>query len=99
MLGEADANEPQTEEEYLKDAPHFRSSVIEKYLPPGFDPEAYIAKDQDTTLTYRGYIKFLETDLAACPVEGEPKSKAQMKRVYEETAKKMIVRGKVRLII
>ncbi|KAL8949691.1 MAG: hypothetical protein Q9222_004220 [Ikaeria aurantiellina] len=94
LLGEADDDQPQTEEEYLKGASHFRSSIIEKYLPTGFDPETHIAKDPDATLTYRGYIKFLETDLAARPVEGEPKSKAQMKKLYEETAKKMMVRGK-----
>ncbi|KAL8715430.1 MAG: hypothetical protein Q9220_000764 [cf. Caloplaca sp. 1 TL-2023] len=90
LLGEANDSEPQTEEEYLTDAPHFRSSIIERYLPQSYDPEVHIAKDPDATLTYRGYIKFLETDLASRPVEGEPKSKAQLKKIYEEIAKKMM---------
>ncbi|KAL8721632.1 MAG: hypothetical protein Q9225_001721 [Loekoesia sp. 1 TL-2023] len=94
LLGEEDGNEPMTEEEYLKDAAHFRDGLLERYLPQGFDADTHIAKDHDTTLTYRGYIKFLETDLATRATEGEPKSKAQMKKIYEEIAKKMIVRGK-----
>ncbi|KAL9005520.1 MAG: hypothetical protein Q9188_001722 [Gyalolechia gomerana] len=93
LLGE-DTDGPTTEEEYLKDVHHFRDSIIERYLPPGFDVETHIKKDSDSTLTYRGYIKFLETDLAERPADAEPKSKSQLKRTYEEIAKKMIVRGK-----
>lgn len=96
LIGEQDTSEPIDEVEYLKDAPVFRSQMIEKYLPKGFNPEAHIAKDADATSTYRGYIKFLETDLANSVTEGEPKTKAQIKKHHEEVAKKMIVRGKVK---
>lgn len=93
LLGE-DGNGPTTEEEYLKNISYYRDNIIERYLPAGFDVEAHIKKDTDSTLTYRGYIKFLETDLAQRPADEEPKSKSQMKKIYEEIAKKMIVRGK-----
>ncbi|KAL8737192.1 MAG: hypothetical protein Q9181_001918 [Wetmoreana brouardii] len=91
LLGAEGTVEPITEEEYLKDAPQFRNDLLAKYLPEKFDVDAHIAKDADTTLTYRGYIKFLETDLAD---QGEEETKAQMKKRYEAIAKKMIVRGK-----
>ncbi|KAL9030662.1 MAG: hypothetical protein Q9196_001249 [Gyalolechia fulgens] len=93
LLGE-DADGPRTEEEYLREVAHFRDGIIDRYLPSGFDVEAHIKKDTDSTLTYRGYIKFLETDLAERPADAEPKSKSQLKKIHEEIAKKMIVRGK-----
>ncbi|KAL8641518.1 MAG: hypothetical protein Q9228_001681 [Teloschistes exilis] len=91
LLGTEDIAEPITEEEYLRDAPQFRDDLLERYLPKNFDVDAQIAKDASTTLTYRGYIKFLETDLAT---QGEWETKAQMKKQCEAVARKMIVRGK-----
>lgn len=96
LLGGGGSVEPITEEEYLKHAPEFRTEIITKYLPENFDPDLYITKDADTTLTYRGYIKFLETDLANHNWGEETKTKAQIKKLHEEVAKKMIVRGKVK---
>ncbi|KAI4221412.1 MAG: hypothetical protein LQ349_007846, partial [Xanthoria aureola] len=91
LLGGERSDEPINEEEYLKAAPLFRDELLTRYLPEGFDADAHIAKETDTTLTYRGYIKFLETDLAN---QGEGETKAQLKKRYEATAKMMIVRGK-----
>ncbi|KAL8660011.1 MAG: hypothetical protein Q9202_006837 [Teloschistes flavicans] len=91
LLGAEGPVEPITEEEYLRDAPKFRNDLLARYLPEDFNVDAHIAKDADTTLTYRGYIKFLETDLATM---GEERTKSQMKNHFEATAKKMIVRGK-----
>ena len=96
LLGGSGSVEPITEEEYLKHAPEFRTEIITKYLPENFDPDVHITKDADTTLTYRGYIKFLETDLANRNWGEETKTKAQIKKLHEDIAKKMIVRGKVR---
>ncbi|KAL9595587.1 MAG: hypothetical protein Q9219_006351 [cf. Caloplaca sp. 3 TL-2023] len=92
--GVSDAAEPTTEEAYLKDVSYFRDQIMERYTPEGFNVESHLAKDADATLTYRGYIKFLETDLATRPADAEPKTKSQMKKMYEEIAKKMMVRGK-----
>ena len=83
-----------SEEDYLRDAPSFRSKIKEQYLPENFDPVAHIAKEVDTTCTYRGYIKFLETDLATRVTESQ--TKAQIKSYNEGVAIKMIARGKVR---
>lgn len=84
-----------TEEAYLQEVPRYRNTLIQRYLPTGFDPVAQIATDPDTTCTYRGYIKFLETDLADSSVMTEAKTKAQVKNKLEDVAKQMIVRGKV----
>lgn len=95
LIDQEGINEPLSEEAYLKDAPSFRDGLYKQYLPENFDPEVQIANDADMTLTYRGYIKFLETDLANSNPESEQKSKAQHKRYREEVAKSMIGRGKV----
>ncbi|KAL8640383.1 MAG: hypothetical protein Q9226_008755 [Calogaya cf. arnoldii] len=85
LLGGEKSDEPINEEEYLKAAPLFRDELLARYLSEGFDADAHIAKDADITLTYRGYIKFLETDLANQGEGGE--TKAQMNKRYEATAK------------
>lgn len=95
LIAGSDNKEAITEEEYVKDAPLFRNEILTKFLPENFDPDVHVAKDQDATRTYRGYIKFLETDLAPLHAEKEVKTKAQIKKNCEEVAKKMIVRGKV----
>ena len=69
--------------------------MTERYLPENFDPVKHVAKDADTTHTYRGYIKFLETDLATRVDESGPQTKAQIKKHNEGVAYKMIARGKV----
>ncbi|SLM34376.1 Pyoverdine biosynthesis [Lasallia pustulata] len=95
LINVEDIGEPLSEEDYLRDASSFRDSLIKQYLPVDFDP-AQITNDADTCLTYRGYIKFLETDLAdnVSPLDTERKSKAQTKRHHEDVAKGMISRGK-----
>ena len=91
LLVGTSSKEPFNEEEYLEAAPSFRDEILTRYLPKDFDTDAYIANDVNATLTYRGYIKFLEIDLAHQLVN---ETKSQMKKVYESTAKRMIVRGK-----
>ncbi|MCJ1248313.1 hypothetical protein MMC30_005530 [Trapelia coarctata] len=86
--------EPLSEEAYLRDAPRFRAELNRQYLPEGFDPDVQISKDADTMLTYRGYIKFLEIDLATAGQESKSVSKSQLKKNHEKVAKQMIVRGK-----
>lgn len=94
LLGEAEIGEPLTEEEYLRDASWFRSQLYQRNIPEGFDPSKHIASDHDTTLTYRGYIKFLEKDIDDGRFENTTLSKKQMKKIREEIAKKMIARGR-----
>ena len=95
LIDQEDISEPLDEDAYLRDAHSFRDGLHKRYLPENFDSDTQIAADADTTLTYRGYIKFLETDLANNGPESEQKSKAQHKKFREDVAKSMIGRGKV----
>lgn len=95
LLGEAEVGEPLTEEEYLRDAAWFRTQLYQKNIPDGFDTSKHIASDYDATLTYRGYIKFLEKDIDDGRFENKAMSNKQMKKHREEIAKKMIARGRV----
>lgn len=89
-LGDSDeCNIPLSEEYYLHNASRFRDEIL-KHVPASLDVEALLATDPDTTQTYRGYIKFLELDLASPLVH---KSKSKTKRDNEQVAKQMIVRG------
>lgn len=56
-----------------------------------------ISEDEDTCSTYRGYIKFLETDLQNVYPVGEGRSKSKYKRGIEYIAKQMLMRGDVSL--
>ena len=95
LIGDDNIDEPLSEEDYLRAAAGFRARMAERYLPENFDAVAHVTKDADTTFTYRGYIKFLETDLATRVDESGPQTKAQIKKHNEGVAIKMIARGKV----
>ncbi|PGH30761.1 hypothetical protein GX50_06481 [[Emmonsia] crescens] len=95
LLGEVEMGEPLSEEQYLKDASWFRTQLHEKNIPENFDVSTFISKDPDTTLTYRGYIKFLEKDLDHDIVISDASvSKRQIKKRHEATARNMITRGR-----
>ncbi|KAH6674834.1 Pyoverdine/dityrosine biosynthesis protein-domain-containing protein [Halenospora varia] len=76
---------------YLENAKRFRDTVTSRYLPEKFDVDSEIASDPDAALTYRGYIKFLELDLAK---DNSDETKSQVKKRQENVAKSMIRRGK-----
>ncbi|ODH26265.1 hypothetical protein ACO22_04721 [Paracoccidioides brasiliensis] len=95
LLGECEVGEPLSEEQYLKDAPWFRTQLLERNIPDNFDVSKHISLDPDTTMTYRGYIKFLEKDLDdSSNIHDASISKRQIKKRHEETARKMIIRGR-----
>lgn len=83
-----------SEEQYLRDASYFRTEIYRRNIPKDFDPSIHIANDLDTTLTYRGYIKFLERDLEDSLFGDTSASKRQIKKQREETARNMISRGR-----
>ena len=93
LLGREDVDKLD-EERYLREAPGFRSELHDKKLPEGFDVASFIANEPDATLTYRGYIKFLEKDLEQATASKPP---AIRKKFHEETARNMMSRGKVSL--
>jgi len=83
-----------SKEEYLLHAQCYRRGMVDKFGNPDFDPHEQIRTDEDTCLTYRGYIKFLTVDLQHSPSIGDPKSGKKFKRAIEKVATSMIVRGK-----
>ncbi|EER37615.1 pyoverdine/dityrosine biosynthesis protein [Histoplasma capsulatum var. duboisii H88] len=95
LLGEVQMGEPLSEKQYLKDASWFRTQLYERNIPDNFDVSKLISNDPDTTLTYRGYIKFLEKDLDNDASSGDSSvSKRQIKKGHEATARNMIARGR-----
>ncbi|PPQ79921.1 hypothetical protein CVT24_003765 [Panaeolus cyanescens] len=82
-----------TEITYVSSATDFRRALLNNFSRADFDPDQAISTSEDTCLTYRGYIKFLETDLRFIYPVGPGRSKSQFKRGVEYIAKQMLRRG------
>lgn len=80
---------------YVSNATNFRLSLLNQYGDPTFDASAKVNDDEDTCLTYRGYIKFLSTDLMDVYPVGPDRTKSQFKKGIEYIAKQMLYRGDV----
>lgn len=79
--------------QFCDQASHYRQELLDRFLPKDFDVDAFIKTDADAILTYRGYNKFLETDLQHdSRLAG--KSQAQKSKFYQTTARNMMVRGR-----
>lgn len=74
----------------------YRDEMVKRHLPADFDVKEELAKNVNALMTYRGYIKFLETDFARDPSR-QGISNKQVKKANEITAKQMIARGVVGL--
>ncbi|KAK7931137.1 hypothetical protein PG985_001849 [Apiospora marii] len=78
---------------YVCNASSFRHALLAQFGDEGLDVSCRIKEDDDTCMTYRGYIRFLSTDLLnVCPT-GPRRSKSQYKKGIEYIAKKMLYRG------
>ncbi|TQV94406.1 pyoverdine/dityrosine biosynthesis protein [Cordyceps javanica] len=75
--------------QYLKNVPKLRQRLVQD-MPSDLEVKRLIATDMDTTLVYRGYLRFLELDLA---ITGMGKTKTQQKKRIRAVAKQMIGRG------
>lgn len=86
-------------EEYLIHAGCYRRELLAKYAPANFDASEAVRNDKDTTMTYRGYVKFLTKDLMHSSIAKETETQSNPKRRYKEAiedlAYRMIARGKV----
>ncbi|KAI0172917.1 Pyoverdine/dityrosine biosynthesis protein-domain-containing protein [Hypoxylon sp. FL1284] len=80
---------------YVANATNFRVALLQQYKDPKYNVSLSISENEDTCLTYRGYIKFLETDLQHVYPVGEGRSKSSYKRGIEYIAKQMLTRGDV----
>ena len=87
-------------EEYLIHAGCYRRELLAKYAPVDFNASEAVRNDKDTTMTYRGYVKFLTKDLMHSRIANETQTQSNPKKKYKEAiedlAYKMISRGKVR---
>lgn len=83
---------------YTTNATNFRLAIINSFGKRDFNVSEKIAEDEDTCLTYRGYIKFLETDLKTVFPVGEMRSKNKYKKGVASIAKEMLFRGDVSLM-
>ncbi|KPM39364.1 hypothetical protein AK830_g7197 [Neonectria ditissima] len=78
---------------YTANATNFRRALMNHFGTHDFDVSAKIAADEDTRLTYRGYLKFLEVDLANTYPVSPSYSKSKFKKGIEMIAKQMLIRG------
>ncbi|GKT56493.1 pyoverdine dityrosine biosynthesis [Colletotrichum tofieldiae] len=78
---------------YVANATNFRRSLLNTFGRSDYDPSKEISQNEDTCLTYRGYIKFLETDLRHVYPVGETRSKTKFKAGIEYISKQMLQRG------
>ena len=84
---------PTTAEEYASHIGKLRERLFVSFLPPGYDFDEDIKKDNNALLTYRGYMKFLESDLATFYRE-KVMSKSAARKHSSKVARGMIERGK-----
>ncbi|EAW12213.1 isocyanide synthase family protein [Aspergillus clavatus NRRL 1] len=84
---------PTTEAEYAQRIGAVKDLLFNSYLPSGYDFDADLKKDPNALLTYRGYIKFLISDLATFFKERKM-SKSAVKKHCSAVARGMIERGK-----
>ncbi|KAJ6131835.1 Pyoverdine biosynthesis [Penicillium samsonianum] len=80
---------------YLAHASCLRRELMYTFADPSFDATEAIKTDNDTCLTYRGYIKFLTKDLAHLEEKDKSMSKRARQAQIAETARQMIIRGKM----
>ncbi|KAI9147743.1 pyoverdine/dityrosine biosynthesis family protein [Paramyrothecium foliicola] len=78
---------------YVANATNFRRALLNTYDRPDLDVDEEIANNEDTLLTYRGYKRFLESDLKYIfPLSDNRSHKKYIKDVAF-LAKQMIMRG------
>lgn len=78
---------------YVANATKFRSTLVNKYERDDYDASREISESEDTCLTYRGYIKFLQTDLQQVYPVGGARTNKSFKTGIEYIAKQMLQRG------
>ncbi|CAO1613211.1 unnamed protein product [Parajaminaea phylloscopi] len=84
---------PTSAAEYAQEIPGLRQRLIETYMPADYDFEVEIQRDANALATYRGYLRFLSSDLAQ-DARMVGLSKSAIKRQQALIARQMIQRGK-----
>ncbi|KAK0644302.1 taurine catabolism dioxygenase TauD [Cercophora newfieldiana] len=78
---------------YVANATEFRRLLLNNFSRPNWDSALEISTNEDTCLTYTGYLKFLETDLENVYPVGANRSRKQYKKGISSIAKQMLFRG------
>lgn len=81
---------------YVANATNFRFALLTQHANPKFNASAKIRESEDVCQTYKGYIKFLATDLRTVYPLSEKRTKSKYKQGVEYIAKQMLARGDVR---
>ena len=89
----ADESSPITTDEFASRIGELKKRVFLSFLPLGYNFDEDIKKDHNALLTYRAYIKFLESDLAIIFRE-KGISRCAAKKQCSKIARGMIERGK-----
>ncbi|KYK61109.1 pyoverdine/dityrosine biosynthesis protein [Drechmeria coniospora] len=77
---------------YVANASNFRRALLNTFSRPDWEWKV-MSQVEDVCLTYRGYIKFLETDLQDVYPINDERTKSRYKRGIEYIAKEMMARG------
>ena len=84
---------PNTAEEYASRTGQLKELLFASFLPAGYDFDKDIKENNNALLTYRGYIKFLDLDLATF-FRDKGMSKSATRKHSSKVAREMIKRGK-----
>ncbi|CCF35993.1 pyoverdine/dityrosine biosynthesis protein [Colletotrichum higginsianum] len=93
FLGLTKEDEPLTREKYMELVDESRKTLEAQFGDPDKDVRALMETDNDTLMTYRGFIRFLETDLRNSPVAAHATSGHKYRKVVKEVAMKMMMRA------
>ncbi|KAH6873788.1 Pyoverdine/dityrosine biosynthesis protein-domain-containing protein [Thelonectria olida] len=93
FLGYTKGKSPLTKEQYLSLVDKSRAELETQFGNPDKDIREMIQTDKDTLMTYRGFIRFLETDLRYSPVAAHSRSGNHYRRVVKEVAMRMMMRA------
>jgi pyoverdine/dityrosine biosynthesis protein Dit1 len=80
---------------YVANATNFRRHLLNTFGKDDIDIDAEIATQTDTLMTYRGYRRFLESDLQYIFPTGSDRSSSSYKKDISYLAKQMLIRGYV----
>lgn len=89
------AGKPMTRELYMELAPVTRKAILEQYGRTEEEIRKLIIDDFDSNMTYRGFIRFLESDLRYSPVAKDAKSGHKYRKIAKAVAGRMMIRAEV----
>ncbi|KAL8720598.1 MAG: hypothetical protein Q9225_002562 [Loekoesia sp. 1 TL-2023] len=92
LLGLTNGKET-TKESYLETIPACRRELESQFGEPDEAIREMIQTDPDTLLTYRGFIRFLETDLKYSPIVKKGTSGSQYRKIVKQVAQGMMTRA------